>query len=101
MHHPGEGTADFHSRPQVGPGTTAGGSTAGPQRPAKEAHKSEVQPNPGGAVAPAPGADHTGAAKPETQHGSAPASSTPSRTGNEKGVGDRTIDPATHDPAKH
>jgi hypothetical protein len=28
---PGSGSKDIHSGPQVGPGTTAGGSTAGPQ----------------------------------------------------------------------
>lgn len=35
---PGSGDADFHSRPQVGPGTTAGGSTAGPQPAPKQGH---------------------------------------------------------------
>jgi hypothetical protein len=40
--HPGEGAADFHRKPDVGPGTTAGGSTAGPQPPARE--KAEAAP---------------------------------------------------------
>ena len=51
---PGSGAKDIHSGPQVGPGTTAGGSTAGPQ-PAK--------------------ASHTEAAKPENHEEGAPASS--------------------------
>ncbi|HYP09010.1 MAG TPA: hypothetical protein VER03_22475 [Bryobacteraceae bacterium] len=100
--HPGEGADDIHSRPQVGPGTTSGGSTAGPQPAAREHGKSDVQPTPSGATGDAPGLDHAGAATPNVQPGAAhtPAG-TQSRTGNEKGVGDRSSDGSTHGPAKH
>jgi hypothetical protein len=37
LKHPGEGPAHIMSGPATGPGTTAGGSTAGPQ-PQKEEH---------------------------------------------------------------
>ncbi len=43
---PGSGSHMIHSKPQVGPGTTAGGSTAGPQPVASKGH-SNVQPQPG------------------------------------------------------
>ena len=36
---PGSGSKDIHSGPQVGPGTTAGGSTAGPQPAPTEEHE--------------------------------------------------------------
>ena len=35
---PGEGPQNIHAAPAVGPGTTAGGSTAGPQPAAKADH---------------------------------------------------------------
>jgi hypothetical protein len=100
--HPGAGTKQTHSGPQVGPGTTAGGSTAGPQPVAHEEHKSDVKPTAGGATGDSsPGLGHAGAATPEHQ----PEVSTPagaqSRTGNEKGVGERTSEPGAHAPAKH
>lgn len=99
--HPGEGTDEIHRRPQVGPGTTAGGSTAGPQPPAQEHGKSDVRPTPSGATRDTPGLDHAGAAKPETAPGASTPAGTQSRTGNEKGVGDRTSDSSAHGPATH
>jgi hypothetical protein len=44
---PGEGSAHIHGGPAVGPGTVAGGSTAGPQ-PTPVAHNGDVTPMPGG-----------------------------------------------------
>ena len=83
----------IHSGPQVGPGTTSGGSTAGPQPVAAKGH-SEVQPMPGGASQHPKAPGHSGAAKPEVQHGAQTPSGTQSRTGNEKGVGQRSEAPA-------
>jgi len=85
---PGEGPAHIHSGPAVGPGTTAGGSTAGPQ-PAPEHHgEGTVEPQPSG-VHPASGTEaHSQPATPV--HGPG-ATETPSmgkeRTGNEQGPG--------------
>ena len=97
--HPGAGNEHIHGKPQVGPGTTAGGSTAGPQPAAREHEKSEVQPTHSGATGDTPGLDHAGAAKPEIQPGAGTPAGTQSRTGNQKGVGDRTSDTSTHGPA--
>jgi len=36
---PGSGTGAIHSKPQVGPGTVDGGSTAGTQPPARASHE--------------------------------------------------------------
>jgi hypothetical protein len=88
---PGAGTADIHSKPQVGPGTTAGGSTAGPQ-PVQPKEHSETQPTHSGATGDTPGLGHAGAATPEMQHGGGTPAGTQSTTGNQKGVGDRTIE---------
>jgi hypothetical protein len=102
VRHPGEGSANFHRRPEVGPGTTAGGSTAGPQPPAREEGKTTtVEPTHSGATPAAPGAGHTAAPTPQTGHETGTPSGTQSRTGNQKGVGDRTADESTHGPAKH
>ena len=98
---PGAGDSQIHRRPQVGPGTTAGGSTAGPQPAAHEEHKSDVRPTAGGATGDTPGPNHAGAATPEHQPGVSTPAGTQSRTGNEKGVGDRTSDTNAHAPAKH
>jgi hypothetical protein len=88
---PGSGSANFHSKPQVGPGTTAGGSTAGPQ-PAQPKEHSETQPTHSGATGDTPGLGHAGAAKPEMQQGAGTPAGTQSTTGNQKGVGDRTAE---------
>ena len=93
---PGAGTADLHSRPQVGPGTTAGGSTAGPQPAAQKGH-SDVQPTHSGATGDTPGLGHAGAATPEVHPGAGTPAGTQSVTGNQKGVGDRTEE---HPPAQ-
>src|SRR6476620_5523540 len=61
---PGSGVKDIHSGPQVGPGTTAGGATAGPQPAAKAGH-SNVEPTHGGATGDSTSVDHAGAATPE------------------------------------
>jgi hypothetical protein len=61
---PGSGVKDIHSGPQVGPGTTAGGATAGPQPAAKAGHLN-VEPTHGGATADSPSLDRAGAATPE------------------------------------
>src|SRR5438045_8755018 len=86
---PGSGEKDIHSGPQVGPGTIAGGSTAGPQPPAKQGH-SEVQPTHSGATGDSGGNEHAGSATPAKQAGACTPAGTQSRTGNQKGVGDRT-----------
>lgn len=89
---PGEGPTHLHSRPAVGPGTTAGGSTAGPQ-PAPEHHgEGNVEPQPGG-VHPASAAEGGSAAhsQPATPVHGAGATESPSigkeQTGNEQGPG--------------
>jgi hypothetical protein len=82
---PGEGPAHIMSKPAVGPGTTAGGSTAGPQPRREEPQAGHVQPAPGGAVAAEPGLDHAGRAQPAQQHGAGTPQGPASRTGNEKG----------------
>ena len=44
---PGSGSHVTHAKPQVGPGTTAGGSTAGPQPVVAKGHsKAPEQPKP-------------------------------------------------------
>jgi hypothetical protein len=58
---PGSGTHVTHSGPQVGPGTTAGGSTAGPQPAPVTAHaKTAPAPDAKGATehTPAPPEKH-------------------------------------------
>ncbi|HYO84526.1 MAG TPA: hypothetical protein VES20_24200 [Bryobacteraceae bacterium] len=51
LKHPGEGPANVHARPAVGPGTVSGGSTAGPQPAAHTAHgQQQTQPQPSGAT---------------------------------------------------
>jgi hypothetical protein len=98
---PGAGNEHIHGRPQVGPGTTAGGSTAGPQPAAQQHGTTDVQPTHSGATGDTPGLDHAGAATPEMQPGAGTPAGTQSRTGNQKGVGQRTSpDSATHEPAK-
>lgn len=71
---PGSGVKDIHSGPQVGPGTTAGGATAGPQPAAKAGH-SNVEPTHGAATGDSPSPDHAGAATPEKHEAGAPAGS--------------------------
>jgi hypothetical protein len=88
---PGAGSAHFHRNPQVGPGTTAGGSTAGPQ-PVQPKEHTATQPTHSGATGDTPGLGHAGAATPEMQHGAGTPAGTPSATGNQKGVGDRTVE---------
>ena len=96
---PGAGNEHIHGKPQVGPGPTAGGSTAGPQPVVQEHAKSDVKPTHSGATGDTPGLDHAGAAKPEIQPGANTPAGTQSRIGNQKGVGDRTADSTTHAPA--
>ena len=88
---PGAGSVNFHRKPQVGPGTTAGGSTAGPQ-PVQLKEHTETQPTHSGATGDTPGLGHAGAAKPEMQHGGGTPAGTQSTTGNQNGVGDRTVE---------
>jgi hypothetical protein len=95
---PGEGPANIHARPSVGPGTTAGGSTAGPQ-PAKSELGGHVMPTPGGAVQADPGLGHATPAQPQVQHGVGTPQGPASRTGNEKGGDGRG--PAQHAEQKH
>jgi hypothetical protein len=95
---PGEGPDNIHSRPAVGPGTTAGGSTAGPQ-PAKEETGGHVQPTPGGAVAAQPGLGHATAPQPQIQHGADTPKGPASQTGNEKGGEGRG--PEKHAEGRH
>jgi hypothetical protein len=92
MKHPGDGPVDIHSRPSVGPGTTAGGSTAGPQ-PAVEPHgEGNVEPQPGG-VHPGsgPGSGNEANSQPATPVHGPGATETPAtgkeQTGNEQGPG--------------
>ncbi len=86
---PGEGSSHIHGGPAVGPGTVAGGSTAGPQ-PKPVAHGGDVKPMPGGGH-PASG-DESHAQPATAVHGA--GGSTPTsghaQTGNEpsgRGVG--------------
>lgn len=97
--HPGEGPVNIMSKPAVGPGTTAGGSTAGPQPPREEAEGGHVKPTPGGAVAAEPGSEHAGAATPHMETGAETPKGPAARTGNEKGGDGRG--PAEHQESKH
>ena len=88
LKHPGDGPTDFHSAPSVGPGTTAGGSTAGPQ-PAPEAHgEGTVEPQPSGVH---PGSNNEANTQPATPVHGPGATETPAtgkeQTGNEQGPG--------------
>jgi hypothetical protein len=71
---PGSGVKDTHSGPQVGPGTTAGGSTAGPQPAAKQSH-SDAEPTHSSATGDSPGLGHAGAATPEKHEEQSPKAS--------------------------
>jgi hypothetical protein len=96
--HPGEGPAHIMSRPAVGPGTTAGGSTAGPQ-PAHAESGGHTQPTPGGEVAAEPGLGHAQPAQPPVQGSGETPQGRANRTGNEKGGDSRG--PAQGSEAKH
>lgn len=98
---PGAGPVNYTSGPSVGPGTTAGGSTAGPQ-PRVPMHGGDVEPQPGGATHGSPAEQHHGAAEPVM----APHADTPigpaSRVGNEEGGDGRGPAPAHgSSPVKH
>lgn len=76
---PGEGSAHIHGGPQVGPGTVAGGSTAGPQ-PKPVEHHGDVTPMPGGGH-PAEGSEaHSQPATP-VHGGTAPTGASHEATG--------------------
>jgi hypothetical protein len=82
LRHPGEGPANYMSRPAVGPGTTAGGATAGPQ-PAPVESDGHTQPQPWGGVPAEPGLGHTTPPRP-VQGDPETHPVPPARTGNEK-----------------
>lgn len=86
------------SGPSVGPGTVAGGSTAGPQPP-KPDLKGHVAPTPGGGVPAEPGLGHATPAKPQVGHGLETPQGPASRMGNQKGGDGRG--PATHTENDH
>ncbi|HYO80728.1 MAG TPA: hypothetical protein VES20_04950 [Bryobacteraceae bacterium] len=78
---PGSGPHRIHSGPSVGPGRTAGGSTAGPQ-PARPELEGEVQPHPGGGLKAPPGASQAGAPRPDFDEGLRTPQGPASRMGN-------------------
>lgn len=81
---PGEFRGEMHKGPSVGPGRTAGGSTAGPQPP-KAALTGNVIPKPGGAVDAEPGLGHATPPRPEFDQSRATPAGPASRMGNQRG----------------
>jgi hypothetical protein len=96
---PGEGPENIMSKPAVGPGTTAGGSTAGPQPVRERVEGGHVTPTPGGAVPAEPGLGHAGAPEPQMRPGADTPPGPATRMGNEKGRDLRG--PAEHPETKH
>jgi hypothetical protein len=82
---PGEGPEHIHAGPSVGPGTVAGGSTAGPQ-PKPVSHGGNVQPMPSGGH-PAAGSDgHLQPATPVHEGKGETPTTGSAQTGNEHGA---------------
>lgn len=89
---PGAGDEHIHGKPQVGPGTTAGGSTAGPQPAAREHGKSEVAPAAGTLPT-----GHSSEAKPAEQPGAGTPANVHTSPADPKSTGSAAHAPAaTH-----